>query len=190
MKRIVMTTVAAMALMGAGAAGAQTTNYQGWGGAGPTPDPAPTSGAGGEEFGYAPRDYNGSIDPNRSKITAPVPGGGAVNTPRVGEPTRIQSGSTGNATTAPSAGTSGGERVIARLEGVPDFDQRMGPTQTQLALRQTALLNTLASLERIEAVRNLRRDGELYHADALSRGGGWMSVELDPYAGTITVTGR
>lgn len=168
MERIVLTTVAAMALIGAGAASAQQTPSRGWGGAGPTPAPAPTSGAAGEEFGYAPRDYNGSVDPSR---------GGGRTPPSAGSQGQGFSGS-GSAT--------GSDRVVARLDGVPNLDRRTGSSQTQLELRQTALLNTLASLDRVEAVRNLRRDGERYYADALTSGGGWLTVEMDPYAGTIT----
>lgn len=176
MERIVLTTVAAVALIGAGAAGAQQPPSLGWGGAGPTPAPAPTSGAAGEEFGYAPRDYNGSIDPNRRDVPAGS-SGRTMTSPSAGPGGQGFSG---------SGGATGGDRVIARLDGVSGLDRRAGPSRTQLELRQTALLNTLASLDRVEAVRNLRRDGERYYADALTRGGGWQTVEMDPYAGTIS----
>lgn len=84
-----------------------------------------------------------------------------------------------------SLGQRYGGQVIARIDDIPNLDGRDGPGQTRLALLQTSLLNTFSTLG-FTAVRDFRKVGERYYAQAMLPTGSWTAVEIDPNAGTIS----
>ncbi len=76
--------------------------------------------------------------------------------------------------------------VLVDIDRVPAFEERMGPGQTRLELVQTTLLNRFSALG-FNAVREFRREDERYFAEALTPGGEWVPVEIDPNMGTISI---
>lgn len=66
-----------------------------------------------------------------------------------------------------------------------DIQNRRGRGQNDLELRQTSLLNVFSGAGYI-SVRDFRKEGDRYVAQAQDRSGRWASVEMDPRTGTIT----
>lgn len=87
---------------------------------------------------------------------------------------------------SPSAATMPPGTVIARVGAMPDLETRMGRDQDRLALVQTTMLNTLGGLG-LGGLRDVRRTGDLYYAEALMADGNWRTVAVDPASGTISV---
>lgn len=66
-----------------------------------------------------------------------------------------------------------------------EIQDRRGRGQNELELRQTSLLNQFSGAGYI-SVRDFRKEGDRYVAQAQDQTGRWASVELDPRTGTIT----
>lgn len=92
------------------------------------------------------------------------------------------SGSTGMAPAAPVAGT---DRVIARIDTLSGLEGRVTGEQDRMAVMQTTLLNTMSQLG-FQTVRDFRRSGDAYVAEALTMDGNWRTIEIDGRAGTIS----
>lgn len=118
----------------------------------------------------------GPIEGQREMIedgrAGPMGAGGSGSTGGIAPQTRL-------GTDAPVVGG-----VIARIDDIPDLESRMGPGQNRLALLQTTMLNAFSSLG-FESARDFRKDGERYYAEAMTSGGGWRTVEIDPATGVI-----
>lgn len=89
--------------------------------------------------------------------------------------TGTYSGSTGGDMSRSATMGSGGSSVG---QG-PNIAARRGPGQKPIELRQTTLLNQL-SASGFVAVRDFRKEGERYIADAMTPQGEWTTVILDP----------
>lgn len=91
------------------------------------------------------------------------------------------------------SGSTGGDMSRSSTMGssglptapVPNLAERRGPGQKPIELRQTSLLNML-SASGFVAVRDFRKQGERYVADAMSPQGEWTTVVLDPRDFSIT----
>lgn len=77
-----------------------------------------------------------------------------------------------------------GNKVLAEIDVPTDVDERLGSDQQRTALMQTTLLNRFSQMGFSE-VRDFRREGESYIAEALSRDGDWVTIVMDPVNGTI-----
>ncbi len=77
-----------------------------------------------------------------------------------------------------------GADVLVEIDDPANVEQRSGPEQRPTALMQTTLLNRFSQLGFSE-VRDFRREGESYIAEALSKDGDWVTVVMDPMSGTI-----
>ncbi len=101
------------------------------------------------------------------------------------------SGSTGGAagTMMDHRGTTGGStmsgdrQVLMNVQ--PDTQGRTGRGQNRTELMQTSLLNYFSAAG-FTAVRDFRKQGQNYVAEAQDPNGRWTTVELDPRSGTIT----
>lgn len=91
------------------------------------------------------------------------------------------SGSTGGATMDQDA-TGSSNRSMRRD---PDLSSRRGRGQNDLELSQTTLLNQFSAAG-YSMVRDFRKTGDRYVAQAQDKDGRWSTVELDPRSGTIT----
>lgn len=97
------------------------------------------------------------------------------------------SGSTGgqmDSATSTMGGTStmmSGRQVLST---VPPADTRRERGQRPTEQMQTSLLNTFSSAGYV-TVRDFRKNGERYQAQAQDQYGNWSRVELDPQTGTI-----
>lgn len=96
------------------------------------------------------------------------------------------SGSTGDAAMNRDA-TGSSNRSAMRGTSVDrsDIATRRGRGQNDLELSQTSLLNQFSAAG-YTMVRDFRKDGDRYVAQAQDRDGRWASVELNPRSGTIT----
>lgn len=99
---------------------------------------------------------------------------------------RAMSGSTGDAAMNREAGASS-NRSTMRGTSVDraDIATRRGRGQNDLELSQTSLLNQFSAAG-YTMVRDFRKDGAGYVAQARDRDGRWASVELNPRSGAIT----
>lgn len=101
---------------------------------------------------------------------------------------QTSAGSTGGATGAnwgASRPAASSGNVLVDLDRIPNFEQRRGPGQTPRALMQTSLLNNFSAYG-FTAVRDFRKVGDNYMADAQAPDGRWITVALDPDSGTIS----
>lgn len=64
------------------------------------------------------------------------------------------------------------------------IERRMGPEQIPLELVQTTLLNHFGALGFVE-IRNFRKEGVRYLAEALTPEGTWIEVVIDPVTGAV-----
>lgn len=96
------------------------------------------------------------------------------------------SGSTGDAAMNRDA-TGSSSRSAMRGTSVDrgDIATRRGRGQNDLELSQTSLLNQFSAAG-YTMVRDFRKDGDRYVAQAQDHDGRWASVELNPRSGTIT----
>lgn len=83
---------------------------------------------------------------------------------------------------AAQASTTGGTEVLVEIDEVDDA--RLGPAQRRLSVMQTTLLNRFSQLG-FSDVREFRREGETYVAEAVDGDGQEVTVVLDPASGTI-----
>lgn len=103
-----------------------------------------------------------------------------------------QSGMSGSTTgttmdrsgTMGTTGTMQGNRQVL-MNVDPNTSQRAGRGQNRKELMQTSLLNYFSAAGFV-AVRDFRKQGDNYIADAQDRDGRWSTVELDPRTGTIS----
>ncbi|HYE51985.1 MAG TPA: hypothetical protein VEB20_20490 [Azospirillaceae bacterium] len=93
-------------------------------------------------------------------------------------------GSTGGSAGSATASTGGDAEVLAEIDKPTDLGERKGPAQRELALMQTTLLNRFSQLG-FSDVREFRREGESYVAEAQTAEGQWVTVVMDPASGTI-----
>lgn len=98
---------------------------------------------------------------------------------------RAMSGSTGNATMDYDSGSSNRSSMRGASTGNPDLASRRGRGQNDLELSQTSVLNQFSAAG-YTMVRDFRKDGDRYTAQAQDRNGQWSTVELDPRTHTIT----
>lgn len=101
---------------------------------------------------------------------------GATSADRVNN--RGYSGST-------TGSVSGQGQTVTGSVTQSDIQNRRGRGQNDLELRQTSLLNVFSGAGYIQ-VRDFRKEGDRYVAQAQDRSGRWASVEMDPRTGTIT----
>ena len=99
-------------------------------------------------------------------------------------------GSTGTMGTMGSTGTmgttgdtQGGRQVLMNVD--PNVQGRAGRGQNRTELMQTSLLNYFSAAG-FTSVRDFRKQGQNYVAEAQDQNGRWSTVELDPRTGTIT----
>lgn len=101
------------------------------------------------------------------------------------------SGSTGASTDRGYTGSSSTGAAASNRRSVTDsvtssqVQSRRGRGQNDMELKQTSLLNQFSAAG-WAAVRDFRKDGNRYVAEAQDRSGRWSTVELDPTTGTIT----
>ncbi|SMH58836.1 hypothetical protein [Azospirillum agricola] len=98
---------------------------------------------------------------------------------------RAMSGSTGNAAMNRDATGSSNRTSMRGTAMNSEISSRRGRGQNDLELSQTTLLNQFSAAG-YTMVRDFRKDGDRYVAQAQDRDGRWSSVELDPRAGTVT----
>ncbi|AWK85606.1 hypothetical protein [Azospirillum thermophilum] len=91
-------------------------------------------------------------------------------------------GYTGSASTGAAAGN---RRSVTDGVTSSQIQSRRGRGQNDMELKQTSLLNQFSAAG-WAAVRDFRKDGDRYVAEAQDRNGRWSTVELDPATGTIT----
>lgn len=89
---------------------------------------------------------------------------------------------TGTGLDAAQAPATGGTEVLVEIDEVDDA--RLGPAQRRLSVMQTTLLNRFSQLG-FSDVREFRREGETYVAEAVDGDGQEVTVVLDPASGTI-----
>jgi len=117
-----------------------------------------------------------------------------TTSPRTGRVT-TQSGTAGSTTgntmdrsgTMGSTGTmqgggQGNRQVLMNVD--PNVQQRADRGQNRTELMQTSLLNYFSAAG-FTAVRDFRKQGNNYVAEAQDQNGRWMTVEMDPATGTI-----
>jgi hypothetical protein len=76
-------------------------------------------------------------------------------------------------------------RVLApREQGLPQVEDRMGDDQTRDELVRTSLLNRFGGLG-FAAMRDFRRQGDLYAAEVMTTDRRWISILVDPRTGEI-----
>ena len=95
-------------------------------------------------------------------------------------------GSTGAAATGAMGSTGsmqGNRQVLMNVDR--NVGDRAGRGQNRTELMQTSLLNYFSSAG-FTAVRDFRKQGQNYVAEAQDQDGRWTTVELDPRTGTIT----
>jgi len=95
------------------------------------------------------------------------------------------SGSTGAAMDRDATGSSNRSAMNRKTVNGSDISSRRGRGQNDLELSQTSLLNQFSAAG-YTMVRDFRKDGDRYTAQAQDRNGRWTSVELDPRTSTIT----
>ncbi len=95
-------------------------------------------------------------------------------------------GSTGTMGSTGSMGTTGdtqgGRQVLMNVD--PNVQGRAGRGQNRTELMQTSLLNYFSAAG-FTSVRDFRKQGQNYVAEAQDQNGRWSTVELDPRTGTI-----
>lgn len=77
----------------------------------------------------------------------------------------------------------GNRQVLMNVD--PNMQGRADRGQNRLELMQTSLLNYFSAAG-FTAVRDFRKQGESYVAEAQDQNGRWTTVELDPRTGTIS----
>lgn len=96
-------------------------------------------------------------------------------------------GSTGAMGATGSMGTTGdvqgNRQVLMNVD--PNIQGRQGRGQNRTELMQTSLLNYFSAAG-FTSVRDFRKQGQNYVAEAQDQNGRWSTVELDPKTGTIT----
>ncbi|CAO3421914.1 hypothetical protein [Azospirillum doebereinerae] len=98
---------------------------------------------------------------------------------------RAMSGSTGATMDRDATGSSNRSSMRGTTVNTGDISARRGRGQNDLELSQTSLLNQFSAAG-YTVVRDFRKDGDRYTAQAQDRNGRWTSVELDPRTSTIT----
>lgn len=83
----------------------------------------------------------------------------------------------------PGMGMAGGGRQV--LTTVPPVEERRERGQRPNEQMQTLLLNSFSGAGYV-AVRDFRKDGERYMAQAQDQFGNWTMIELDPRTGSIS----
>ena len=95
-------------------------------------------------------------------------------------------GSTGTMGSTGSMGTTGdmqgNRQVLMNVD--PNVQERAGRGQNKTELMQTSLLNYFSAAG-FTSVRDFRKQGQNYVAEAQDQNGRWSTVELDPRTGTI-----
>ena len=123
--------------------------------------------------------------------TAPYGAAAPYDSPSArGTSTYGQSGSTGPADRMPGAMGSGsgmgqGNRQVLMNVDRTDATQRRGTGQRNKELMQTTMLNQFAAAG-FTSVRDFRKQGDNYIAEAQNQDGTWTTVELNPSTGTIS----
>ncbi|MCG5239754.1 hypothetical protein ACIU1J_05930 [Azospirillum doebereinerae] len=98
---------------------------------------------------------------------------------------RAMSGSTGATMDRDVTGSSSRSSMRSTTVNNGDMSTRRGRGQNDLELSQTSLLNQFSAAG-YTMVRDFRKDGDRYTAQAQDKNGRWTSVELDPRTSTIT----
>ncbi len=112
--------------------------------------------------------------------------GSSVPGPTMSSPSGT-AGSTGTMGSTGSMGSTGdmqGNRQVL-MNVNPAQQERAGRGQTKTELMQTTLLNNFSAAG-FTAVRDFRKQGQNYVAEAQDQNGNWSMVELDPRTGTIS----
>lgn len=86
---------------------------------------------------------------------------------------------------ATGGGLTRGRAVGSSVTANSINESRRGPGQKPLELVQTTLLNRL-SASGYSMIRDFRKEGDRYVANAMGPQGAWTTVELDPRSGQIT----
>lgn len=99
-----------------------------------------------------------------------------------------QSGTAGTtmdrSSTMGTTGTMQGDRQVL-MNVDPNVQQRADRGQNRKELMQTSLLNYFSAAGFV-SVRDFRKQGDNYIAEAQDQNGRWSTVELDPRTGTIS----
>lgn len=90
------------------------------------------------------------------------------------------------------SGSTGADRSTSTDMGISgrassDTRARRTPGQKPVELQQTTLLNQLSAAGYV-SVRDFRKDGDRYVANAMDRQGRWTTVVLDPHTTATTPT--
>lgn len=93
-------------------------------------------------------------------------------------------GAMGTTGTMDTTGTTQGGRQVLMNVDRSDTQARSDRGQNSLELMQTSLLNYFSAAG-FTAVRDFRKQGESYVAEAQDQNGRWTTVEMDPRTGTI-----
>ncbi|HYH18786.1 MAG TPA: PepSY domain-containing protein [Azospirillum sp.] len=92
---------------------------------------------------------------------------------------------TGRVVTSPGMGSGmGGGGVMMQVDR-SDLAERRGRGQNNMELMQTSLLNSFSAAG-FRAVRDFRKDGDRYVANAMDQNGNWVTVQMDPSTGAIS----
>jgi hypothetical protein len=78
-----------------------------------------------------------------------------------------------------------GDRQVLMNVDRTDATQRRGTGQRNKELMQTTMLNQFAAAG-FTSVRDFRKQGDNYIAEAQNQDGTWTTVELNPSTGTIS----
>ena len=95
---------------------------------------------------------------------------------------RVTGSKTWSNTTTGNTTTGGSTMTTGRAD---DLASRRGRGQNDLELSQTSLLNQFSAAG-YTVVRDFRKDGDRYTAQAQDANGRWATVALDPRSGTIS----